>query len=308
MSIHSYRKFLTFAGICLIACQERQREAPTSVESVDIRAMVTPEVAASLTPEGTFTSPTAQSLLGGLAVISPERAAELAVEYMTKFGPFISDHVEKHHGAPVDFTQLTAEPQVMLAESPYSALPPSASMPFHRAYGSYYLVRLRNSLAPVVSVAVSVYDGTMGLSPDGPGSSVVAQGNEFRTWVISKTGSGQPSISPEEAVVAAYRAFGELIAERPRFVRAGAEFTPHIGHWRLVLSRPVRLSTGAAQAVESSSVIYLGANGRFGVSTSVQSSKMVRVRHLMGAIESTVQLPVAPDLAVELREVYPVHR
>jgi len=28
----------------------------------------------------------------------------------------------------------------------------------------------------------------------------------------------------------------------------------------------------------------------------------------MGAIESTVQLPVAPDLAVELREVYPVHR
>ncbi len=307
MSIRSLRPILAITATSLLACQEQRPESPTAVESASIKNMVTPSVAAALTATGAFSSTSALPN-GGMAVISPERAAELAVAYMREFGPHIRDNIEQHHGAQVDLTQLKAEPQVLLSESPYNALPANAGMPFHRALGSYYLVRLRNSSDPVLSVAVSVHATNIDVELGGKMRAIGALGNEFRTWVIPKASPSQPNISPEQAVVATYRAFGELIAEPPRFVRAGAEFTPHIGHWRVVLAKPIQLSPINLATTESTNVVYLGANGKFGVPTELQSGKLVHFRTSSDTAESSMTLGTRPNLAVALREVLPKNR
>ena len=162
---------------------------------------------------------------------------------MRLFGPHIRSHIESLHGSPVDFTKLSAG-RVLLAESAYSPDLPYPSRPERKHYGSFYLVEVKTTGRPFVSVAVSVYANDIrftekAFETDGP------YGTEFRTWVLpAKPGTrvvGEPRFTPEQAVSIAFDAVHMPIAAAPRFVRADGDFVPHIGRWRISLAAPVRM-------------------------------------------------------------------
>jgi hypothetical protein len=294
--------------LAVVACTSKESASPTGVKPGNIKTMVTPNVAASLTSAGTFPNVSAQQI-GGRAVISPARASELALAYMREYGQYIRDHVEQLHGEKVDFASLRAEDQIVLSETPYESLPESATGPEHKAFGSYYLVRLSDGSGPVVTVAVSALstdiqlrNGTSGLRATG------MYGNEFRIWVVPKGGTGKPSLSPEQAVQVAFEAFGALIAEPPRLIRAGYAFVPQIGSWQLRFNTPVRVSRPGSAAPETTDVVYINTKGGLEIPTPVQQSETIRLRPGSQGPAITASLPIRRGLATSLVSVSPFKR
>jgi hypothetical protein len=99
---------LALAVLAALACTGDETAAPTATTLVDIRSVVTPSLAATLTSEGTFSDVVATGE-AGRAVITAARAKELALAYMRQFGPYVRDYVERAHGRRVDFAALSAE-------------------------------------------------------------------------------------------------------------------------------------------------------------------------------------------------------
>lgn len=270
----------------------------------DIRSMVTGNASRLLGADGLFATTAAQSE-PGRPVINPARASELALAYMQHSGPFMRNHVESLHGAPVDLTALTAESRVVLAESPYESLESDLPAPHHKAFGSYYLVTLRAASKPVVTIAVSVYATDVettnrGLRPTGPSS-----GNEFRTWVISRQGAREPRLAPEHAVALAFQAFRVPVTEAPRFIRAGYEFSPHLGRWHVRLSRSVRVTSADQKEDRSTDVLYVSSDGGFSVPADVQAKGQVRVRSNRGNWNGDRSVAVRPGLATSFITIIP---
>ena len=82
---------------------------------------------------------------------------------------------------------------------------------------------------------------------------------------IGKSGETGPRFTPEQAAGLASRAFGQPLREAPRFIRAGVEYAPQLGRWRLTLARPVRVSPRAGGPGLTTDVVYLDRDGAFSV-------------------------------------------
>ncbi len=300
-----WRSCISFAAAMVAAagCSEGIEKAPTTAQVGGIRGMVTPAVAAQLTQDGAFANITASDLRG-LHTITPEQAAELAVAHMREVGPQIREHVEGIHGAPVDFTQLTAEPGIILAESPSTDLPESAGAAARRHFGDYYLVTLRSANRQVVRLAVSAYASHFQVTPTG-GPGLGDGGNDFRTWVISQSGEGQPQLSAEAVVQHAFKSFRRRIAAAPHFVRQGVDYAPQLGNWRVQFEAPVTVSRPSDNKRIEASVLYLDRLGNFGIPVGEQRGARFRLRSTGAQAAKDLAIPARPNMATAFTTVVP---
>lgn len=301
------RYCLLWLGLTAVGCSERATVPSPTADIRDITAALTSDVAVLLTPAGDFPSGVARSV-DGRDVISPEEAKELALAYLRDFGPHVRDYINAQHGRPVDFGDLSTDARVLLAESPYGALPADAFSAFHKAYGPYYLVRVRSENRSLAVVAVSAYATDLRIV-DGRLRTSGPYGNEFRLWVTPASGVERPAIGPEDAVRMVYTAFAERVSEVPRFIRAGVEFFPHLGAWRLRMAAPVRVMDANSGAEREVQELYLdAASGLFSIGESVANQRVVRFKSEGSVSERSAVVSVDVGWRGSLRTVRPLRR
>lgn len=258
--------------VVLIGCDDSSTTAPSEIKRWEIAGMLTAEAAASLTPSGAFANASAEASAFS-ETISADRARALAEAYVAEFGKYNRSHFESLRGARIDFASLRAASQVVLAETAFGDLPPDASGPARKHFGSYYVVSLRSRPnVEVLRVAVSAFAADVGITANGI-RPPAQYGNEFRTWVVPLNGRGEPLFSPEEAVSRAFHAFARPVSEAPRFVRQGASYAPQLGLWRLVLAEAAAVELQDGRGIRNTRIVYLDRLGDFLVADDVQSTQ-----------------------------------
>lgn len=262
------------------ACGDRIERTPTAVLSPDVRALVTPEVAAKMTPDGHFAF-SALTTPVGTGMITGDTAVSLARQYLATYGKFLLNPIEPLRGERVDLLRLVPRPSPFLADTPVESPPSDGGMPLRKHLGPYYLVDffLPGTNERVLNVAVSAYASDVrftknGLEAAGP------HGNEFRYWVTPRGQAGEPRIRAEEAVAIAYAKLGRRTASVPTFVRMHPEVAPQVGRWRLELDAPVTVIDGDG-ATHNTAVIYVAADRQLQV-PSVRSTPTFPIRYESG--------------------------
>jgi len=225
---------------------------------------------------------------------------------MKLFGAQTLERTAAIRGRAIDFSSLSAEPNVILAESPYSPLPASVSPALRNAAGASYLVTLRDQSGPAAIVSVSVHSS---VRIDGTGihSAEGTRGSEFRSWIFSRVGSAEPAISAEDAVLRSFAAFGVRISEPPRFVRRGIEFVPQLGNWRVTFADPIQFRRARGSNTEQAKVVYLTTAGTFAVARADGSIRATESERAKAAFYEA-PLVLAQDMAIDLERIVPVQR
>ena len=291
----------------VVACGDGS-ESPTQADRIDIRKMVVPELAARLAPDGRWLNVVARER-GAHGIISPYRASMLALAYAQQWGRLMRHHVEKIHGEPVDFGKLTADPDVILAESPHTDLAPGATIPEQRLFGDYYLVTVRSARELLMTVAVSAHANDFTIDQNGLVSHAAmgTRGNDFRAWIISRGGNGEPRIDGYEAIRRAYTTFGRRVAAQPQFVQMGADYVAQLGNWKLRLESPVTAKVVGTGKSVAFSEVYLDRHGAFGVPADTQRSVRYRADRNLDAMGrgSPTWTPLRRGMANVLTQVNP---
>jgi hypothetical protein len=142
----------------------------------------------------------------------------------------------------------------------------------------------------VVSVAVSAYATDINFE-NGLFRASGPYGNEFRILPIGKSGDSGPRFTPEQAASLASRTFGQPLEEAPRFVRAGADYAPQLGRWRLSLARPVRVTLRGGAAL-TTDIVYLDRDSTFNVPGSNPGFGRLRFRSEITREKVNARVPV----------------
>jgi hypothetical protein len=299
------------APLAIAACEDTSsRLVEPEAAPPPIRAYVTPEVAAQLTPEGRFRIDD-PPLPTEAPTIDARRAGEQALAYVRTLAPHFGQDWERGHGGPIDYARLAVDPRIFLAASPYGPIPEgSFHSAYRRAWGPFYIVRLTSGGEPAIVVAVSVFNtdvtverGRAIASPFG--------GNEFFASGIPADPERAAVVSPEQAVHDVGRRLDVRVVRSPALVGLGhheRQWSPVAPLWRLWLDREVAVRGRKQGAARRSREIYIGHHGRFFLPTGEQPATQ-RSWFMTGppwpGPTVPVEIPVNPGSVVRYEEVVP---
>lgn len=257
------------------ACDQSAVTTGPALVSPDVRAHVAGEAAENLTAEGKFVLPPPRQ--EPFPQISAAEAAEQAVVHMRMFGPLVRKYLEEQHGAPLDFARLEADPRVYYATTPYEqTIPPDFHPGLRKNLGPYYLVVLRSSGRPVLSVAVSAYN-TDFVVRNGELHFPVNHGNNFMPQGAHVGREFSMPVSPERAVQIVAEATGARVVAVPALSLPQQTYVPQFARWRIALDRPVRVRGVETGQVRDVRELYVGNRGVISVPRTEQPGP-VRVR------------------------------
>ncbi|HEX8454802.1 MAG TPA: hypothetical protein VF647_22180 [Longimicrobium sp.] len=262
--------------------------------------------------DGLFTYPQATAP-SSAAIITEQRARELAASFVLSFGPASKPFWDRERGRAIDVTRLRADSRVFFVHTPYELFPEGYHPAFRRAFGPFYLFTLATGREPEVLVAVSAYSNDVGIHPDGKLDMPRQSGMEFVASGVpigaALDGNGS-LLGPEEAVVRVGRATGARVIEVPDLVMLNIPEGPLNGAWKLSLDRDVRVRTAAGAEMRTISTLYLSrVQGRQTlIAAAVQPSYQdVPARRIGPAGEDLgqelVRLPIIPGRTAVFEEV-----
>jgi hypothetical protein len=245
-------------AVVLGACTEREITGPST--AVDVRPYVTGAAAASLDADHLFAfpAPTAPSTK---AIISPARAADLAMAFVLSWGPSVRKWWEEDRGGPVDLAKLQPDSRAFYALPPYALFPDGYHPAFPRFYGPYYMVRMRAGSQYPVLVAVSAYSTEVLISADGRINRPAESGGEFSDKALAADTMRDyfAFLSPEEAVARVAQRTGTRISEVPQLVLSEMRLGPVGGAlWKITLERPVRVRVVDSGRTAEVTEVYVG--------------------------------------------------
>lgn len=241
---------------CLSACDAPPRPTEASLQQrtpqTTLVGSVTPSLHGSISNGMIRTD---ERIDAASAEITTARAAELAVAFAAKYGPYMRAVIERAAGVPIDFSRLQPLGRVFLAASPYEPLPARYSRAKARTVGAYYVVTLAQDGVPIVAVTVTALGSDIALDR-GKLRMAPRRGNEFRMVPVGQ--NREFPMSPENAVRLASEQTGALARELPQLVApAAGTFTAHYSRWRVVLDRQVRTLEGT-----ETDTVYVDWTGR----------------------------------------------
>lgn len=254
--------FRSSAAVVLIAaaCDNSEtRLASAPVAPPSISQYVTGEAADALRSNGELRLAPGESY-DGTAIISADRAIELANAYVRTYGYSFKRMWERQRGTRIDLSTIAAAPRVYFAQSPYGAFPEGFHPAFKRWYGPWYHVTLMSGGSPVILMAVSAYLTEYKIKDNGLLAIPIASGNDFVHIAIPSESNGFAPISPEEAVARAALASGASIDRTPDLVLRGGSSSPLFAAWQMSLDRPAPLSV--PQNGREARVLFVGPMGR----------------------------------------------
>lgn len=228
-------------------------------EPPDLRESVTAEAAASLDAEGNFVLEPPRPPVG-VAIITPQQAKDLAIAFVSQFGPSLRPAWEREHGSSIELDELRAEPRVYYADTPYGSPPANAHPSTRKVLGPYYMVAFSGRSRRVLDVAVSALNTDLRIE-DGRIRFPVEGGEAFSAAGIPSRSDEPWIIAPEQAAAQA-AALGAKVAEVPALVLPGRPFAPQHAYWRVRLERPVEVRRVRDGAARSADVVLVGASGR----------------------------------------------
>jgi hypothetical protein len=274
LSPRSYRSlcaFLALAGVA--ACGADSSSAPIPLDAADIRAYVSPAVAAGLDGQNRF--PQAHPESEKYPQITGEQAAEMAVAFARTFAPYIRPYLERQHGAGIDFHSLEVVSPAYYAATPYRDIPEEMHPGLRNGLGPYYLVYLGRDGAPVLSVGVAAFTGAKVeggrlVLPVYSGADIEAQG------VRRGEGFSMP-FSPENAVRHVAAATGSRAAAVPELVMPDHEFVPQYARWKITLDRPVQAHVSRTRQGRQTREVYVGLRGELSIPADAQPERITQV-------------------------------
>lgn len=161
---------------------------------------------------------------------------------MKAYGPSFRPTWEFDRGAPVAVATLQPGYRVFPIASPFERVPEVGCHPSHvRLFGSFYLMTL-DEQEPAVQLAVSAQTTDYAVDGEGFIEEPSRIGGDFFTFGIAANGTHV--VTPEQAVAAAARSTGALVAEVPRLTRRVVSQSPTAALWRVAFEREVTVRRG----------------------------------------------------------------
>lgn len=226
----------------------------------DVRPYVVGAAAQAVGADGLFTFQV-PSAPAAEPIITTDRALELAKSFVLSFGPNMKQLWERESGVRIDLSTLQPDPRVLYASSPYELFPEGYHPAFRRAFGPFYLVRMRAGSQTPLIIAVAAYNGEVAIDPDGMIDFPANHGMEFVSQALPANASARSVIAPllpEEAVVNVSKLTGARISEAPEYVLREATTGPFGGVWKLTLEHPVRVRTVGGSRTTEVRELYIG--------------------------------------------------
>jgi hypothetical protein len=202
-----------------------------------VRRYVTGDAAAALNSSGRFAF-AAPSPPDSRPIITPGRAAELALASVRTWGPSFREEWVAERGRSFDFQSLTADSRILFVKSPYGRFPDGYHPAYARLYGPYYIVQLKSGSATIMLVSVSAYATDVKIDGRGIVHRPVERGMEFVHQILPEAHQDW-FVSPEAAVERVGRETGARIDRRPELVRINKDNIPSSAVWKLSLDRDV---------------------------------------------------------------------
>ena len=309
LELHSRRRMTVFSSrgvrqvlvATAVTLQPGCGDGPTEPRFVqpDVRNWVTGIAAQAVDGNGHFTFPVPQ-IATPYSVITPTRARDLSAAYVATFGPnpsFVSVLQVQRGGATTNLDVTEPSGRVEFAESPYEPVTPETSGASRRSYGPFFIVRMLEKGAPVLSLRVSAYatDVTIG---NGTLVFPAESGGEFDWFGIPPAIVDQNPISPEVATETVAKATGAKVDTLPVLVAPHRDYAFQFARWKLRLDRPVTLR------VVSSGRQVVGREVYVGLSLGPREPAVFYVPAEIQATRDTV--PKAPPVILSIRPQYPV--
>lgn len=300
-----------FSGLLIAACGDGEITGTSA--SVDVRPYVTGAAAASLDADHLFTFPE-PAAPSTKAIVSPERARDIAMAVVRSWGPTARYWWDKDRGEPVDPATLQPDGRAFYALPPYELFPEGYHPAFPRFVGPYYLVRMRSGSEYPVVVAVSAYSTEVRITENGLIERPADRGGEFldKALAADTTREYWAFLSPEEAVARAAQHTGARISEVPQLVLSQANMGPVGGAlWKLTLERPVRVRAAESGRTVDVTEVYVGRKrARELLIPAVQQPTEVTVSAMRAGggeqVWDNVQLRLRPGVPLNFEVVVPV--
>lgn len=288
---------ILLAGLVLLAgCRdEATPSSPEPLAASDLRAFVTPELASSLSSDGTFKLPAPPD---GLRV-SPRRAQELALAFARTFGPYFLGTFEREHGQSISLETLQVGSPAYYAETPFGSLPEDVHPGLRNVYGPYYMVYLVSpDGAPVLVVGVS--GSTEAWIKNGRLRFPLQYGADFYTEGVRLGEGFAKPLSPEQAVRRVGEGTGVPVSALPQLFRPDHGYHPVFARWKVTLDRPIAVRGRNSESTQQVRELYVGLRGEFSVPSAVQPKEHTRVDFMT---KRTLRVPVHPDHPVAFEPV-----
>jgi hypothetical protein len=257
---------LLFLALLGAACDDPTL-GPQPLYPGDIRTFVTAEVAAQLTPEGTF--PLAAAAPEPYPQISREKAAEFAVAWARTYGSFMRPYLERDHGRRIDFHALEVVSPVWYAATVYEPVPAAAHPGDRNSFGPHYLLYLGTGSEPVLGVSVAAFAESY-IDAEGNLADPPESGNEVVVYGVAPGDGFSAPVSPEQAAYITATATGARVAAVPELINPHRDYHPYLGRWRVTLDRSVSVRERSSNAVRSVRELYVAPDGELQIPAPVQ--------------------------------------
>jgi len=279
-SLRPWARWLTRGGMLLLVLSgcfpdEAELTSPVHLPGLDLpmEAVLTSNALAQYLESGRL-SAEPQTLPE--EPVSESQALELAVAFISHIGREFLPTIERQAGRRVQLDELTPDPRVLIAETPYARLPPGTDYVLRAWSGPAYVFTFSDRSGPAVAMSVSAYAREITVL-NGQIIRPVRSGNEFRIVGLDANGNYGVPFSAEDAARAAHATFGLRVSEAPRFVRRGVGWMPFVGSWKLELEDETPVRT-ANHGVEHTRTVHLEPDGTFSTPISIADPVSVQIQ------------------------------
>ncbi len=260
-------------GLALTACNHdagRLTQPPAGVPKLD--RYVTSAVSGELDLEGRFVMQSAVPP-ADVAMITRERAGQLAVAMVHTYGQFFERSWERQRGADIDLESLELDPRIHYADTPHERFPDTYHPADRRHFGPFYLVHFTSGGAPVLAVAVSAYNTDVQIEkgrlrlPD-------RSGGDFFPVAVSVNAASGPTryvpVSPEVAVEHVASRTGARVSRVPELVMLDRGYHPTMAQWKLTFEQPVHVRRSRGGERTAVREVYVGPSMRLTIPSAAQ--------------------------------------
>lgn len=235
------------------ACSRGDPTGPRWDSPVD-PLILTPSVAASLTPSGYF--PSLPITADGVHRITADSALLISEAFLQLFGPLKLDNWVSDHGAEFSLAELRRCGPLLAADRRYVFDESAPGIALRNFASGWYIVQYcgaggRARVLISVSAASSVQVNLSGsLDSIGP--------NSFFDKGIPQDAEGLLIPTPERAAEIAHRATGRRIASVPRLFVSTFPDAPSLARWSIDLEDTVVVRGTRSGTVVSTSRVFVG--------------------------------------------------
>jgi hypothetical protein len=276
----------------------------------DLQAYVSPTAAGQIGPDGRFLLATPRAP-DDIAIITPDRARELAIAFLHTWGHSHADVWKHQRGSAINPGSLQLIDRVYFARSPHGRFPDGHHGAYRRMLGPWYVLHFTDGREAVLAVAISAYSTDLEIR-NGAIRQPAEGGTYFMTSAVAATSAVRGPyypVTPEDAVALAGKLTGARIDAAPELVlRAG--WHPVMSAWKLTLDRPVSVTrknvrgTSAPGERVATREIYVGSGNVLLIPVHAQpAGTRMLTENLPGRSAATLNVPRRGELPVAFDEV-----